>query len=43
MKAPEEEYVDSYDGREGCLVIIIAFGCLAAAVLLVGTIYLIFF
>lgn len=43
MKATEEKYTSSYDGREGCLVILIAFGVLAAVMTLIGTIYLIFF
>jgi hypothetical protein len=43
MKKIEKEYVDSYAGREGRLIIMIGLGCIAAAVLFMGTIYLIFF
>jgi hypothetical protein len=43
MKTTEKEYISSYAGSGGCLVIIIAFGVLATVMLFIAAIYLIFF
>ena len=39
----EQVFIASYDGREGCLLIMIALGFVAAGILFIGIIYLIFF
>jgi tetrahydromethanopterin S-methyltransferase subunit B len=41
MNPIEEEYIDSYDGREGCLIIAAAFGVLCLGAAFVGILVMI--
>lgn len=42
MKTETENY-ESYNRQEGCLALVIAIGAISTGILLVGTIYIIFF
>jgi hypothetical protein len=43
MKRLDGFNYEDYDGREGCLVILIGLGTIAASIIFIGSIYLIFF